>query len=176
MPRVLPVFIPSRTTMKLPSNYFRFSASTTQKLSTLAIVGLWAWFLGKFFLRDDRPGLLVVLGVCFLGGTLLSVLLFVSSYSFVANAPDDQIDERELALRNRAYFKTVQYVVACLVVGLLGTEFAEHRGIHLGPNVFQNFLLCLMITTLIVPTWLLSRWDSEVEDDAPRFRVRSEKI
>ena len=162
--------------MKLPTHYFRFSASTTQRLSTLAIVGLWGWFLAKFFLRDDRPGLLVLLGVCLLGGTLLSVLLFVSSYSFVANAPEDQIDERELALRNRAYFKTVQYVVVCLMLGLFGTEIAEHRGIHLGPNVFQNFLLCLMITTLIVPSWLLARWDAAAEEEVSRWPGGSEKI
>lgn len=146
-------------TMKLPANYFRFSAPTTLKLSTLAIVGLWCWFFGKFFLRENRPGLLVALGLCLLGGTILSILVFVSPYSFVANAPEDQIDERELALRNRAYLSTVQYVVVCLLVGLFGSEIAEHRGVVLVPTVFQNFLLCLMITTLIVPAWCLARWD-----------------
>ena len=162
--------------MKLPANYFRFSAPTTLKLSTLAIVGLWCWFLGKFFLREDRPGLLVVLSLCLLGGTILSILVFVSTYSFVANAPEDQIDERELALRNRAYSRTVQYVVFCLIVGLFGTEIAEHRGFTLVPTVFQNFLLCLMITTLIVPSWLLARWDVDASDeDAPGVRGASQK-
>ena len=153
-------------TMKLRANYLGFSAPTTLRLSSLAIVGLWCWFFGKFFLREDRPGLLVALGLCLLGGTILSVLVFMSIYSFMADAPEDQIDERELALRNRAYLKTVQYVVACLLVGLFGSRIAEHRGVVLGPTVFENFLLCLMITTLILPAWCLARWDVDaaVED------------
>ncbi|MFM8878141.1 MAG: hypothetical protein ACKOKG_03240 [Verrucomicrobiota bacterium] len=151
--------------MKLPSNYFRFSASTTLRLSTVAIVGLWLWFVGKFFLQADRPGLLVALSLCLLGGTILSILVFVSTYSFVANAPEGQIDERELALRNRAYFKTVQYVFVWLLIGLVGSEIAQRRGISMGAAVFQNFLTCLMITTLIVPSWLLARWDADASPE-----------
>lgn len=146
--------------MKLPSNYFRFSTPTTLRLSRIAIIALWGWFFGKFFLQTDRPGLLILLSACLLVGTILSILVFVSQHSFVANAPENQIDERELTLRNRAYFKTVQYVMIWLIAGLFGIEIAEHRGISLMPNVFSNFLLCLFITTLIVPAWCLARWDA----------------
>jgi len=163
--------------MKLPAHYFRFSAQTTLSLSNVALLGLWGWFLGKFFLREDRPGLLVVLGICLLGGTILSIPVFVSPYSFVANAPEDQIDERELALRNRAYLKTVQYVVTCLLLGLFGSEIAEHRGIVLGSTVFQNFLLCLMISTLIVPARCLARWDVDVTgEDASATGDAAQKL
>ena len=59
----------------------------------------------------------------------------------------------------QAYFKTVQCVRIWLIAGLFGIEVAEHRGISLVPNVFSNFLLCLFITTLIVPAGCLARWD-----------------
>lgn len=60
----------------------------------------------------------------------------------------------------QAYFKTVQYVRIWLIAGLFGIEIAEHRGLSLMPNVFSKFLLCLFITTLIVPAGCLARWDA----------------
>jgi len=60
----------------------------------------------------------------------------------------------------QAYFKTVQCVRIWLIAGLFGIEVAEHRGISLVPNVYQNFGLCLFITTLIVPAGGLARWDA----------------
>ena len=54
----------------------------------------------------------------------------------------------------QAYFKTVQCVRIWLIAGLFGIEVAEHRGISLVPNVYQNFLLCLFITTLTRSRWV----------------------
>lgn len=54
----------------------------------------------------------------------------------------------------QAYFKTVQYARIWLIAGLFGIEIAKHRGISLVPNVFQNFLLCLFITTLTRSRWV----------------------
>ncbi len=150
--------------MKLPSHYFRFSAQTTLRLSRIAIVALWGGYFGKFFLQTDQPGLLVLLRVCLVVGTILSILLFVSAHSFVGSAFDHHIYERELTLRNRAYFKTIQCVMVGLIAHFFGIEIAEHQGISLMPNVYQNFGLCLFFTTLIVPAWYLARWHAANSD------------
>jgi hypothetical protein len=94
--------------------------------------------------------------VCLVVGTILSIFLFVSAHSFVGSAFDHHIYERELTLRNRAYFKTIQCVMIGLIAHFFGIEIAEHQGISLVPNVSQNFGLCLFFTTLIVPAWYLA--------------------
>jgi hypothetical protein len=84
----------------------------------------------------------------------------MSAHSFVGSAFDYHIYERELTLRNRAYFETIQCVMIGLIAHFFGIEIAEHQGISLVPNVYQNFGLCLFITTLIVPAGGLARWDA----------------
>lgn len=51
-----------------------------------------------------------------------------------------------------------------LIAHFFGIEIAEHHGISLVPNVYQNFGLCLFFTTLIVPAWYLARWHAANSD------------
>ncbi len=104
------------TPSKAPSKaYLHFSRTTARALSVGALGSLCLSFALKFLLADE-PGpqhavLQLTVGVLGLAGMVASVLLFLSTYSFRANAPDAQIDEREVLERNRAYFRAYQTLV-----------------------------------------------------------------
>ena len=51
-----------------------------------------------------------------------AVLVFLG-LQLPAHAPKAQIDERELLQRNEAYFRTHQYMIGAVLVGLLIMEF-----------------------------------------------------
>ena len=48
-------------------------------------------------------------------------VIFMTTFSFTANAPDHQIDERERAERNAAYFRAYQVVITAVFLLFLAT-------------------------------------------------------
>jgi hypothetical protein len=89
--------------------------------------------------------------------------MFLCTYNFVANAPASQLDERELADRNAAYFKAYQYAVILLLVGYLGTDFlARLFDFQVTPSVTQNFFLLGFMTVLITPATILAWRDEDL--------------
>lgn len=122
----------------------------------------------KFLVADEpgpqQAGLQVAVGVLGLAGMVASVLLFLSTYSFRANAPDTQIDEREVVERNRAYFRAYQTLVLVLLLSYIVTEVLEKAfGWVPSRGVIANFLTVLIFTALTLPAALLS-WRDSGED------------
>ena len=153
---------PARTPSKA---YLNFSRTTARALSLGALGSLSLWFALKFLVADEpgpqQAGMQVAVGVLGLAGMVASVLLFLSTYSFRANAPDTQIDEREVVERNRAYFRAYQTLVLVLLLSYIVTEVLEKAfGWVPSRGVIANFLTVLIFTALTLPAALLSWWDS----------------
>lgn len=157
-----PATTPSKTRSKA---YLNFSRNTARALSVGALGSLSLWFALKFLLTEEtsplQAGLQLAVGVLALAGMVASVLLFLSTYSFRANAPDAQIDEREVTERNRAYFRAYQTLVFVLLLAYVVAEALEKAfGWVPTRGVVANFLTVLIFSALTLPAAILAWWDS----------------
>jgi hypothetical protein len=140
---------------KLSAAYLSLSPRTVRRLFQLALTGLWGWFTLKFFLEGDRPAVLVASGVCLLGGITAALLVFLSDLSFIAHAPERDIDEYQLQQRNRAYLATLRYGSGALAIAWFArTVGGPHTPVTAG--VLDNFILVLFLTMLIAPAGFLA--------------------
>jgi len=142
-----------------------FSRTTARALSVGALGSLSLWFALKFLLADE-PGpqqavLQLTVGLLGLAGMVASVLLFLSTYSFRANAPDTQIDEREVLERNHAYFRAYQTLVFVLLLAYIVTEVLEKVFSWIPTRgIVANFLTLLIFAALTLPAAILAWWDA----------------
>ena len=157
---------PSKAPSKTPGKaYLNFSRTTARALSVGALGSLSLWFALKFLLTEEpgpqQAGLQLAVGVLALAGMVASVLLFLSTYSFRANAPDAQIDEREVVERNRAYFRAYQTLVFVLLLAYIVAEVLE-KALGWVPTrgVIANFLTLLIFAALTLPAAILAWWDA----------------
>ena len=82
------------------SKYLLLSPRAAKMLSALSIGSLYLWFVLKIFLTGDPTPLSMVVGLVGLVGVVSAIVMFLCTYSFVANAPKEALDERELQDRN----------------------------------------------------------------------------
>ena len=148
------------------SSYLNFKPSTTRALSAIALISLHGWFLLKFLLVERNPALEGWVGALALLGMVTAVLVFLSAYNFQAHAPKAQIDERELLQRNEAYFRTHQYMISAVLVGLLIMEFWERAtGLSISVNQLGNFLTVLFFSGMVMPATVLAWQDRQATHD-----------
>lgn len=148
------------------SSYLNFKPGTTRALSAIALTALHGWFLLKFLLVQRQPALELWVGGLALLGMVTAVLVFLSAYNFQAHAPKGQIDERELSQRNEAYFRTHQYMIGAILIGLLIREFWERAtGSSLSVNQLGNFLTVLFFSGMVMPATVLAWQDREDRQD-----------
>jgi hypothetical protein len=148
------------------SAYINLSPRTVRGLFVAMLVGLWGSLLLKFGMETERPALLIGFGVLLLVGIGAGGLLFLSSLSFIAHAPEGHIDERELAERNRAYFDTVRLIGLVILVAGLVTSFGERVGLRVTLPIMENFLMRLFLTTIVAPAGFLAWRQKSVEEPA----------
>jgi hypothetical protein len=148
------------------SSYLNFKPGTTRALSAIALTALHGWFLLKFLLVQRQPALELWVGGLALLGMVTAVLVFLSAYNFQAHAPKGQIDERELSQRNEAYFRTHQYMIGAILIGLLIMEFWERAtGSSLSVNQLGNFLTVLFFSGMVMPATVLAWQDRQDQLD-----------
>jgi hypothetical protein len=144
------------------SSYLNFKPATSRALSAIALVSLHGWFLLKFLLVERNPALEGWVGALALLGMVTAVLVFLSAYNFQAHAAKTQIDERELLQRNEAYFRTHQYMIGAVLVGLLIMEFWERAtGLSISVGQLNNFLTVLFFSGMVMPATVLAWQDRE---------------
>ena len=144
------------------SSYLNFKPGTTRALSLIALISLHGWFLLKFLLVQRNPALEAWVGGLALVGMVTAVLVFLSSYNFQAHAAKAEIDERELLQRNEAYFRTHQYMISAVLVGLLIMEFWERAtGLSISVNQMGNFLTVLFFSGMVMPATVLAWQDRQ---------------
>ena len=147
-------------------SYMNLSPRTVRGLFVAMLVGLWGSLLLKFGMEAERPVLLIGFGVLLLMGIGAGGLLFLSSLSFIAHAPEGQIDERELAERNRAYFDTVKMTALVILVAGLVTSFGDRVGLRVTLPIMENFLMRLFLTTIVAPAGFLAWRQKSIEENA----------
>ena len=147
-------------------SYMNLSLRTVRGLFVAMLVGLWGSLLLKFGMEAERPVLLIGFGVLLLMGIGAGGLLFLSSLSFIAHAPEGQIDERELAERNRAYFDTVKMIALVILVAGLVTSFGDRVGLRVTLPIMENFLMRLFLTTIVAPAGFLAWRQKSIEENA----------
>ena len=146
--------------------YIKLKPATARALSSIALTSLYGWFLLKFFVDETKPLLQVLIGILALVGILAAILVFLSANGFLANAPKDRIDERELAQRNEAYFRAYQYMICAVLAGLLAVFLWERStGLRITVHQFSNFLTVLFFTGLVMPASVLAYQDKSNVDD-----------
>jgi hypothetical protein len=148
------------------SSYLNLKPGTTRALSAISLIALHGWFLLKFLLVQRNPALEAGVGGLALLGMVTAVLVFLSAYNFQAHAPKAQIDERELLQRNEAYFRTHQYMISAVLVGLLIMEFWERvTGLSISVNQLGNFLTVLFFSGMVMPATVLAWQDRQDTHD-----------
>ena len=165
-----------KTTTKTNRYELVISPQWVRVLSVVSIGSLWGWFFLKFFLGDDARlasvvGLLALLGV---GG---SMFLLGTQYLNQAYGKDDEIDERERAVRDRAHRYALNSVLWICVLTYVVLEVASRApaptatGLALGfpavisKGVVENFLVVLFFTTFALPPAILAWWDRGESDE-----------
>ena len=140
---------------KRSAAYLNLSPRAVQRLFQLALTGLWSWFALKFFLTEGQPAMLVASGVCLLTGVVAAILVFLSDLSFIAHAPEQDIDEYQLQQRNRAYLATLRYGCSALALAWIARAVGGPH-VVVSVNVLDNFILVLFLTLLIAPAGFLA--------------------
>ncbi len=139
------------------SSYLLLSPGAARWLALIALASLHGWFLLKFFLIEPMPALQLAVGALGLVGMLGAMVIFLCTYNFQAHAARRDLDERELTQRNEAYFRTHQYLIAGVLVGLLIMEFWERAtGLKITIGQLGNFLNTLFFSGLILPATILA--------------------
>ena len=140
------------------SKYILLTPNGAKALSVVAIGSLYAWFVLKLFLTAEPPVLQLTVGALGMIGALSSVVMFLCTYSFVANAPDKYLDEREIQDRNAAYMRAYIYAVSMLLVGYIASDVVGkvYSGFEVTPEVLTNYLNLALFTCLIMPATILA--------------------
>lgn len=100
-----------------------------------------------------------------LAGLVGCGVIFLTTFSFTANAPDHQIDERERAERNAVYFRAYQVVIGAvflLFLAMVGTRLLTDWTPTIG--TLEELLTLLGIGGLALPAALLA-WRSSADDE-----------
>lgn len=143
--------------------YRHLSRHTVRILGAASIGGLWGWFLLKFLLPSATGVVDVALGVLALVAIVAMIPLMLSTYAFRANAPDHQIDEREVVERNAAYLWTLRYLLTGVLLSYLFVDVRRFASV-VSLGVVSNLLQVLFLTALVLPTVLLAWWDTSAPE------------
>ena len=148
------------------SKYILLTPRSAKALSVIAIGGLYAWFLLKFLLTNNQPALQLIIGALGLIGMVSSIVMFLCTYSFVANAPDKYLDEREIQDRNAAYTRAYIYAVSMLLVGYIASDVVGKvfSGVEVTSDIVTNYLNLALFTCLIMPATILA-WRDRGSDE-----------
>ena len=148
------------------SKYILLSPRGAKALSVVAIGALYGWFFLKLLLVGEQPALQLAVGVLALVGMVASIVMFLCTYSFVANAPDKYLDEREIGDRNAAYMRAYVYVVSMLLVAYIGSDLVGkvYGNLQVSSAMVTNFLNVAFFTCLIMPATVLA-WRDRAEDE-----------
>ena len=153
-----PYVPPSRWYLRLP----RWSVCV---LSVVVIDGLWVWFLMKCFLPSASGTLETLVAALAAVSTAALFPLQASTYGYWAHATTAQIDERQAAQRQTAFYWTLLYVLTGILLAYISVD-AERLQTLLTMSVIRNYLFVLFLTALAMPTALLAWFDSGAHDDA----------
>lgn len=143
----------------------KLSPARARQLVALTYPLLIAGYLLDLALAPQHGGLGLFVSLLKLAGLAGCIAIFLTTFSFTANAPDRQIDERERAERNAAYFLAYQGVIGAVFVLFLAS-MAARLFTDWTPTVpvLEELLTLIGIGGLALPAAILA-WRSPAEED-----------
>jgi hypothetical protein len=135
-------------------------------LSVVVVGSLVGGYLAGAILAPVSPALDIGFAILQLVGLLGAILLFLSNFGQMSQRSESSLDEREVAVRNRAYVRTHHVMVACLFVAFFWVEAANKLGWWL-PSVSDaaNLLTAFGISSMALPAAILAWTAEEIEDE-----------
>jgi hypothetical protein len=101
-----------------------------------------------------------------IAGLLGALVLFLSSYGQLSQKAERELDEREVAIRNRAYVLTHQIMVGVLLAGFLWVTLADKFGWWLpGASRTADLITAFAMGSMALPAAILAWRDRPLADD-----------
>lgn len=152
----------------------KLSVPVLRALFIGTLIGLWGAFALKCLLpgAQETPDrlhgvLLVAHGALLIAGIVGFGIMLASDFSFIAQSADTDLDERELAARNRAHYWTLRYVLYAVWIGWVVLEFGPRLGIELSREIILQFLMVVGFTGIVGPAGFLAlQTDRHADDEA----------
>lgn len=136
-------------------------------LGGYALVAVYAWFMVRLVFPSATAALDLAASLLAVTGLIAAVAFFVCTYGVLANAPDDMLDEWQIAQRNRAYLSAFRWLVALVLLGAIGAEIATRLlRFEISISSMQNYLLLMLATAMVLPASFLAWRDSPLDRDA----------
>lgn len=143
----------------------KLNPSRARWLVAVTYPALIVGYLLDLALAPPDGGFGLVVSLLKLAGLVGCGVIFLTTFSFTANAPDHQIDERERAERNVAYFRAYQVVIGAvflMFLALIGIRWLSDWTPTVG--TIEELLTLIGIGGLALPAAILA-WRSSAEDD-----------
>lgn len=146
-------------------HYLRLRPGTARLLSAASLLALAVGLILNLVPIAAGSPLLRAASLLSVLGMVGCCAMFVCTYGFIANAPDTQIDERELQVRNAAYFRSYQYGTIAVVCVLACSELAEQLlGLELSGRQYRHLLSALFFSAMMMPATILAWHDCGTEE------------
>lgn len=143
----------------------KLSPARARWLVAVTYAALIAGYLLDLALAPQDSGVSLVVSLLKLAGLIGCGVIFLTTFSFTANAPDHQIDERERTERNAVYFRAYQVVLGAvflLFIALLAIRWLSDWTPTVG--TLEELLTLIGIGGLALPAAILA-WRSSAEED-----------
>jgi hypothetical protein len=143
----------------------KLSPASARALVAVAYTGLLAGFALDLAFDPQQGAFRLAVSVLKLVGLIGCFVIFMTTFSFTANAPDHQIDERERADRNAAYVRAYQAVITAVFLLFLTTICARLLT-DWTPTVsmLEDLLTVIGVGGLALPPAILA-WRAMAEDE-----------
>lgn len=145
------------------------SLRTARILSVLVLAGLGIGYLGGAVMADAAGETPIGFVVIRLVGLFSAVMLFIDGRGQMSQANDTMLDERERALRDKAYVATHQIMVLCLFGFFLWSILARlldgwMPGREQALDLLSGFALVSMALPGIILAWREQPAPADEED------------
>ena len=144
----------------------RLSARTARILSVATYSALSLGYLGIAVGSPEPRGVELATALLRIAGLLGAVLLFLSGYGQLSQKAETELDEREVAIRNRAYVLTHQIMVAVLFLGFFWVSIANKLGWWLpGASDAADMITAFGLGSMALPAAILAWRDRPLPEE-----------
>ena len=150
--------------------YVNVSGTAVMVSCGFAMAVLWSRFVLKEIIRpEDGHWSYIVSTVLVVVAVVVGLGVTCTTYWFASNAPEETLDEREAAQKNRVYVKCFQYLMSAVAIGWIAIEIAPRlTGWTPDTDMIQHYLGILLASGIFLPPFLFARLERQIglhEDD-----------
>lgn len=142
----------------------KLSLRTSRILSLLVLGGIGVGYLGGAIAAGPDGTPPILFSLLRIIGLISAVLIFIEARGQLTQSSDAMLDERERALRDKAYVATHQIMVACLLGFFLWSILAKFiHGWMPGQEAALDLLSGFAISAMALPGIILA-WQEQADD------------